>query len=120
MSPRALFYATALAGLAIVGALHTLWSGALWLLPIVLMLVALGVHDMLQTRHSVRRNFPVAGRLRYLFEAIRPEIHQYFVESNSSGRPFSREQRSLVYRRAKNVTDTLAFGTEEDVYAIGY
>ena len=81
---------------------------------------ALGVYDLLQTKHAIRRNFPVAGRLRYLFEAIRPEMQQYFVESNNSGRPFSRQERSLVYQRAKNVTDTLPFGTEEDVYAVGY
>jgi glutamate synthase domain-containing protein 2 len=120
MSPRALFYVASLCGLAVIGVLSTLWAGALWSLPLLFTLVGLGLYDMLQTRHAIRRNFPVAGRLRYLFEGIRPEIHQYFVESNSSGRPFSREQRSLVYRRAKNVTDTLAFGTEEDVYAIGY
>ncbi|HVY31839.1 MAG TPA: FMN-binding glutamate synthase family protein [Polyangiaceae bacterium] len=93
---------------------------ALWLAPAWLALVGLGLYDMLQSKHAIRRNFPVAGRLRYLFEAIRPEIHQYFVESNSSGRPFSRQERSLVYQRAKNVTDTLPFGTEEDVYAVGY
>lgn len=115
-----MFFVAALSGLALVGALYTVWSGALWLTPLVLTSIGLGVYDLLQTKHAIRRNFPVAGRLRYLFEAIRPEIHQYFVESNGSGRPFSREQRSLVYRRAKNVTDTLPFGTEEDVYAVGY
>jgi glutamate synthase domain-containing protein 2 len=82
--------------------------------------VALGVADMLQTRQAVRRNFPVIGRLRYLLEAIRPEINQYFVESNTSGTPFSREARSLVYQRAKNVIDTLPFGTERNVYETGY
>lgn len=120
MSPRALFFIAALASLVVVGALYSLWSPALWLLLVVLPLLGLGVYDMVQTRHAIRRNFPLVGRLRYLFEGIRPEIHQYFVETNRSGRPFSREQRSLVYRRAKNVTDTLPFGTEQDVYAIGY
>ena len=120
MSPRAVFYVASLSGVALVAGLHTMWAGALWLSPALLTLMGLGVYDLLQTQHTIRRNFPVAGRLRYLFESIRPEMQQYFVESNSSGRPFSREQRSLVYRRAKNVTDTIPFGTEEDVYAIGY
>jgi glutamate synthase domain-containing protein 2 len=120
MSPRAIFFVASASGFALVAGLYTLWSGAVWLLPIVLVVVGLGVYDLLQKKQSIRRNFPVAGRLRYLFEAFRPELQQYFVESNSSGRPFSREQRSLVYRRAKNVTDTIPFGTEKDVYAIGY
>jgi glutamate synthase domain-containing protein 2 len=120
MSPKVVFYIVCSSAFAFVGGLYTLWTGALWLLPLPLTLVGLGAYDMLQTRHAIRRNFPVAGRLRYLFEAIRPEMQQYFVESNTSGRPFSRQERSLVYQRAKNVTDTLPFGTEEDVYAVGY
>ena len=120
MSARAVFYVVSLSGVALVAGLYTLWPGALWLAPLVVTLIGLGIYDMVQTTHTIRRNFPVAGRLRYLFESIRPEMQQYFVESNSSGRPFSREQRSLVYRRSKNATDTIPFGTEEDVYAIGY
>jgi glutamate synthase domain-containing protein 2 len=68
----------------------------------------------------VRRNFPVIGHARYLLELIRPEINQYFVESNSDGRPFSRNDRSVVYQRAKGELDTLPFGTQHDVYATGY
>jgi glutamate synthase domain-containing protein 2 len=121
MSPRAVFFLLLLSLLALlVGAYQLSPSVALWLAPTWLLLAGLGAYDMLQSKHAIRRNFPVAGRLRYLFEAIRPEIHQYFVESNNSGRPFSRQERSLVYQRAKNVTDTLPFGTEEDVYAVGY
>ncbi len=82
--------------------------------------MVLGVMDTLQRRHTIRRNFPVIGHFRYLFEAIRPEINQYFVESNSDGVPFSREQRSLVYQRAKKELDTLPFGTQMNVYEIGY
>src|SRR3954464_11467358 len=98
MSPRAIFFAVVLSCIALVAGLYTVWSGAVWLVPGVLTLIALGVFDLVQTKHAIRRNFPVAGRLRYLFESIRPEMQQYFVESNSSGRPFSREQPSLVYR----------------------
>src|SRR5688500_3462149 len=76
---------------------------ALWFLVPVLPLVSLGVYDMNQKRHAIRRNFPVLGHFRYVFEAIRPEINQYFVESNSNGVPFNREQRSLVYQRSKKV-----------------
>ena len=62
------------------------------------------------------RNFPVLGHFRYLLESIGPELRQYIVESNTEGRPFSRDQRSLIYQRAKGVTDKKPFGTEQNVY----
>ncbi len=83
-------------------------------------LTLIGWMDLLQTKHSIRRNFPLIGWFRYLFEAIRPEINQYFVESNSDGRPFSRDERSLVYQRSKRVLDTVPFGTRLNVYEPGY
>ena len=82
--------------------------------------IALGIADMLQVRQTIRRNFPVVGNFRYLFEMIRPEINQYFVESNSDGVPFSREQRSIVYQRSKLDLDSLPFGTQKNVYEVGY
>src|SRR5690606_1838418 len=84
------------------------------------LLTLVGVNDMRQTRHAIRRNFPVIGHFRYLFESIRPEINQYFIESNTDGAPFSREVRSLVYQRAKNQSDSVPFGTKRDVYAAGF
>ena len=96
------------------------WPVGLWNLVVFGPLVALGFRDMVQTRHAIKSNFPVLGQFRYLFEKIRPEINQYFVESNTNGRPFSREQRSIVYQRAKKVLDTIPFGTQQDVYARGY
>ena len=96
------------------------WTHGAWSLVLVVPILFVGACDLLQTRQAVRRNFPVIGRARYLLEAIRPEINQYFVESNTSGTPFSREARSVVYQRAKNVIDTLPFGTERDVYETGY
>lgn len=81
---------------------------------------ALGFRDIRQNRHAIKANFPVFGHLRYLFESIRPEISQYFIESNTDGKPFSREQRSVVYQRSKKVLDTVPFGTQHDVYAQGY
>ncbi|KNC72405.1 hypothetical protein SARC_15037, partial [Sphaeroforma arctica JP610] len=62
-------------------------------------------------KHTIRRNFPVLGNVRYIFETIRPEIRQYFIESDSESVPFSRQARSIVYQRSKNVSDTLPFGT---------
>jgi glutamate synthase domain-containing protein 2 len=74
----------------------------------------------LQKKQAIRRNFPIIGNFRYLFEAVRPEINQYFVESNTDGTPFNRDLRSLVYQRAKRQPDTVPFGTRLDVYQIGY
>ena len=82
-------------------------------------LMALGYWDLTQTRHAVLRNFPVIGHFRYLFEAIRPEINQYFVESDVDGRPFNRIERSVVYQRAKRQLDTLPFGTRYNLYKPG-
>ena len=83
-------------------------------------LVAVGVHDLRQTRHAILRNYPLVGHLRFLFEFIRPEIRQYFVESDSEAAPFSRAQRSLVYQRAKGEPDNRPFGTHLNVGAVGY
>ena len=93
---------------------------ALWAFVIVGPILWMGFEDYFQKGQAIRRNFPIVGRFRYVFEAIRPEINQYFVESNSDGVPFSREQRSVVYQRAKKVTDTLPFGTQQNVYEVGY
>jgi len=120
MSPRTNFVLTAV--VAVAGVLTTgfFWPPALYALGLVLPVVALGIHDMVQARHAILRNYPVVGHGRYLMEAFRPEINQYFVESNTSGRPFHREERSVAYQRAKDVRDTVAFGTERDVYAVGH
>ena len=83
-------------------------------------LVAVGVHDLKQTRHAILRNYPVIGHLRFLFEFIRPEIRQYFIESDSEAAPFSRAQRSLVYQRAKGEPDNQPFGTHLNVGTVGY
>lgn len=79
-----------------------------------------GLRDISQHRQTVRRNFPFLGNVRYLFESIRPEIRQYFIQSDQDAQPFSREQRSIVYARAKNMDGTLPFGTQLDVYADHY
>ena len=91
-----------------------------WLALLCLFLVGLGWRDTRQQRHSVLRNYPVMGHLRFLLEFIRPEIRQYFIESDNEAAPFSRQQRSLVYQRAKGEPDKRPFGTQRDVHAEGY
>lgn len=98
----------------------TPWSFLLWGWCLLGPIVAIGIYDYFQVKHSILRNFPALGRMRYLMEFIRPEIYQYFIESDTEGVPFDRDQRSLVYQRAKTVRDTVPFGTKEDVYATGY
>lgn len=114
------FYAVLVA--AIVFSLLALFSGVGWwllALPFIA-LSALGMVDLTQTRHAIRRNYPVIGNLRFLFEFIRPEIRQYFMESDDQQLPFSRADRSLVYQRAKQQEDKQPFGTQQDVYSPGY
>ncbi len=101
-------------------AFYKFWPSGLWSLIALAPVVFIGLRDVFQAKHAIRRNFPVVGNFRYLFEMIRPEINQYFVESNSDGTPFSREERSVVYQRAKRELDTLPFGTQKNVYDMGY
>jgi glutamate synthase domain-containing protein 2 len=85
-----------------------------------LALVGVGLRDLIQTRHAILRNYPLMGHLRFLFEYVRPEIRQYFIESDTENIPFSREQRAVVYQRAKRALDKRPFGTQHDVYAAGF
>src|SRR5690625_909445 len=87
---------------------------------VVLILTIMGYIDMIQIRHTVRRIYPLFGRLRYVMEELRPKTYQYFIESDIDGRPFHRVDRSTVYQRAKKERDTIPFGTQFDVYAEGY
>ncbi|ROO25735.1 FMN-binding glutamate synthase family protein [Salinisphaera orenii] len=89
----------------------------LWLIPAAL--VGVGAFDLASDR-NVLRNFPIVGHLRYMLEFIRPELRQYFFESETSGRPFSREQREMVYARGAAAPDTAPFGTIRDFEAPGY
>ncbi|WP_154222634.1 FMN-binding glutamate synthase family protein [Marinicella rhabdoformis] len=96
------------------------WPAALWLFTLWVPLGLIGLNDMFQTKRSIRRLYPVIGHMRYFFESIRPEIQQYFVESDLNGTPVPREFRSLVYQRAKGQRDTRPFGTILDVNQDGY
>ncbi|QCK86191.1 FMN-binding glutamate synthase family protein [Phreatobacter aquaticus] len=80
-------------------------------------LTAIGVRDILQEKHAVRRNYPILANIRYLLEEIRPEIRQYFLESETDGTPFNRSKRAIVYQRAKRALDKRPFGTQLDVYS---
>ncbi len=83
-------------------------------------LALLGTWDILQTRHTILRVYPILGHVRFLTELIRPEIRQYFTESDTEATPFDREIRDLVYHRAKGTKGDEPFGTERDVNAVGY
>lgn len=96
------------------------WPSNQWLWLIAGPLLALGAYDLLQNKHTLLRIYPVIGHFRYLFESVRRELQQYFVESDLDGAPVNREFRSLIYQRAKKDNDTRAFGTIFDVYRDGY
>ena len=99
-------------------ALH--WPGWWWGVAVALLLVLLGSWDLLQTRTTLRRNYPILAHFRYGLESVGPEMRQYFIESDTAEAPFSRQQRTLVYRRAKNVMDVVPFGSLQDAYAVDY
>ena len=101
----------------LLGWLH---PGFYWLFLLTGPVILIGVLDFIQSEHTILRIYPVIGHFRFLFESVRDEIQQYFVETNTNGTPINREFRSLVYQRAKNVRDTRPFGTQFDVYRAGY
>jgi len=103
-----------------VAVLGASWAPAFLLYLLVLPGVALGVIDMIQTEHSLRRNFPLVSRGRWFMEWLRPFFRQYFFESETDGAPVSRMFRSVVYQRAKGQSDTVPFGTKMDTYRDGY
>lgn len=111
---KRIFYLVSIFGLIISFLLYQMNQSLLFLFIFAIAYTILGLFD-LRSNHNVLRNYPVIGHFRYMLEAIRPEIQQYFIASNHSGRPFNREQRSIVYQRSKNVIDTLPFGTQQDI-----
>ena len=87
-----------------------------WIMAVPLALLVVGIRDVSQRNHSILRNYPITAHMRFLLESIRPEIRQYFLESDTDGTPFSRRKRSIVYQRAKGQLDKRPFGTQLDVY----
>lgn len=91
-----------------------------WVLILVFVFFIIGLINMVQKKHTILRNFPLIGYFRYFFEFISPEIQQYFIERHTDGRPFSRNHRTLVYQRAKNIQDTHPFGTQLELNKMDY
>ena len=120
MKVRESFIIIAITTLFIIGLFSMIWKPILWSLLFFAPLILLGISDILQKKHTIKNNFPVIGHGRYLLEKIRPEIMQYFVETDTEGAPINRMFRSLVYQRAKKTNDTVPFGTQMDVYRVGY
>ena len=120
MTVRQYFFIFALIApiLIILGAL--IWSPLIWLFVLVIPFIIVGFLDTTQTKQTIRRLYPIFGRMRYFLESVRPEIQQYFVESETNGKPISREFRSIIYQRAKGARDTRPFGTIFDVNRAGY
>lgn len=117
---RKAFLVFALTSLAIIAILtYVNWKFS-FLGLIFIPLILMGFYDMYQSKHTIRRNFPLLGRLRYLLESLGPEIRQYFIETDTEGKPFNRLQRSLVYERSKKAIDSQPFGTQLNVYEEGY
>jgi glutamate synthase domain-containing protein 2 len=109
-----------IANIIIIKLAYTYSAGIYGWLLITAPLLLIGLRDVWQKKHAVVRNYPVVGHLRYFFESIRPEMRQYFFESDLDGRPFNRRQRSIVYQRAKNQKQTVAFGMQANPSVPGY
>jgi len=120
MKLREVFILLSLLVFGFLALLYTVWPPALWIGIFISPIVLLGFYDIAQKKHAIKRNFPVVGNLRYLLEKIRPEIMQYFVETDTEGRPINRLFRTLIYERSKKLSDTSPFGTQLDLYQVGY
>jgi glutamate synthase domain-containing protein 2 len=120
MTMRQNFILFTLISITLIPALSLTSHTWLWLFVVLGPIILIGLYDILQTKHSLRRLYPLFGRFRYFLESVRPEIQQYFVESDISGTPIAREFRSLIYQRAKGDRDTRPFGTIFDVNRSGY
>ena len=113
-------FVAVLIGVGVTFGLAVYWPAALWALIVLLPLAILGVADVLQTHHTLWRNYPILSRLRWMFEDVGPYLRNYIIESDRDGKPFSRDQRALVYARAKGQEDAHPMGTELDVYSPQY
>lgn len=120
MKSREIFVTSATIILLTIGIISIFWKPILWSLIVFTPLIIIGTYDIFQKKHAIKSNFPVIGHFRYLLESFRPEIQQYFVETDTEGTPINRVFRSLIYSRAKSENDTTPFGTKSDVYKVGY
>ena len=120
MKPREIFITSSIIILLLIFLIGIIWQPILWSLLFFGPIILLGIRDVIQNKHAISNNFPVVGHFRYILESFRPEIQQYFVETDIEGTPVNRIFRSLIYSRAKNTNDTTPFGTKSNVYEIGY
>ena len=109
---RQKFFLIGISALLITTVIYFFFHKGLLLMLLLILLLVVGFANTVQHKHAILRNFPVLGYFRYLFEMIAPEIQQYFIERSTDGKPFSRNERSLVYQRAKNIDSTTPFGTQ--------
>ncbi len=116
---RVFLLALLTATLALLAA-SVVWPQALWAFIVLGPVLILGVYDLLQKRHTILRNYPIIGHLRYMLEDARHHIRQYLIQGDQEGDPFTRPQRAVVYQRAKKESDVQPFGTLLDVYQAGY
>jgi len=102
------------------GGIAYLYPPALWIVVFIIPVILLGIYDVIQTKHTLWRNYPIIAHIRWLMEALRPMAQQYFVESDLDGSPINRVFRSVVYQRSKKQMDSVPYGTRFDVYRVGY
>jgi glutamate synthase domain-containing protein 2 len=117
---RQKFFVLGIAAFIITLGIYLYFKVGLFLLVFLLILLLIGYANSIQKKHAILRNFPVLGYFRYLFETIAPEIQQYFIERSTDGKPFSRNQRTLAYQRAKNIDATTPFGTQLNLNQSSY
>ena len=98
---RWLYYTISIVSSLLVFIIYQFWPPIIYALFIIIPYILIGIHDIRSVSHTVLRNYPVIGHLRYILEFIRPEIQQYYIETDNSGTPYSRETRSLIYQKAK-------------------
>jgi len=114
------FYNITIGILLITAIVTYFWHPFIWSLLLTIPIILVGIMDIIQPKQTIRRNFPVIGRMRYWAEWMRPKVYQYFIESDTDGTPFNRLSRNVIYQRAKKVNDTTPFGTQLNVYEVGY
>lgn len=118
MRTQFIFYA--IVSLVVISIVALFWQAIVWILLLVIPAIVIGLNDSWQTKHTLRRNFPLVGRLRWIMEWMRPFFRQYIIESDTDGAPINRMFRSIIYQRAKGELDTVPYGTKVDTYRVGY
>ena len=106
--------------LLIIAPIFGIINDLIWLCIYIIPLICLYIYDITQKNHTILRNFPILGHIRYIMEFFRPEVQQYFIADDKSERPYDRETRNVIYQRAKGIRDTVPFGTDREILADNY